>query len=325
VTDRLIGACRRCFDHNLGLRAGERVAVVTDALLCRIGNAFETAARESDCRVALLEIPVARRNGEEPPAEAALMMAEADVAVLPLARSISWTRARVRATEAGTRLASMPGVTAEILLRNVNADYDAIRKRVNGMADLLDSGCEVRVSAEAGTDLVLRIDRRRAHGRKGGLYREAGHWGNLPCGEAFIAPLEGSAEGVYVVDGSQAGVGELKMPIRIEVRDGRAVAIRGADEADRLRAALEAADDPLAFNLAELGIGCNDAARGTGVTLEDEKALGTCHLALGSNAFFGGTVEVGLHLDGVIRDPSLWIDGAPLLERGRLTPDVRQR
>jgi leucyl aminopeptidase (aminopeptidase T) len=299
----LVRACLLALDRNLGLGSGERVLIVTDIERMGIGRAFQAAAAEHTSAVELIEIPVAARNGMEPPAGAARRMIAADVVLLPLTCSISWTRARQEATRAGARVASMPGITSEIALRTFAADYEAVRRRVNREADRLDAGSTVHVSSARGTDLTLGIAGREAHGRKGGIYRDAGHWGNLPCGEAFIAPVEGTAEGVYVVDSSHGGVGRLARPIRIEVREGRAVAFEGGEEAGRLREMLAAVGDPLAFNVAEFGIGCNDAAQVTGVTLEDEKALGTCHVALGSNAMFGGAVQVDVHLDGVLMSP----------------------
>jgi leucyl aminopeptidase (aminopeptidase T) len=101
-------------------------------------------------------------------------------------------------------------------------------------------------------------------------------------------------------------------PIRITVEDGRAAHFEGGPQARALEATLRSIGDPRAHNLAEFGIGCNPAARVTGVTLEDEKALGTCHLALGRNDLFGGTVDVGIHLDGVLRAPEILVDGREL-------------
>jgi leucyl aminopeptidase (aminopeptidase T) len=294
------------------------VVVVSDASTLAVGNAFESAARQVTERIHRCQIPIAARNGEEPPAVVAERMAAADVVVMPVAASLSWTRARSEATRAGARVASMPSITEAVILRTFGIDYGPVKERVNRLCDLLDAGSEVRICSEAGTELVLSIVGRIAHGRKGGIYRQRGDWGNLPCGEAFIAPLEGSAQGVYVVDASHGGVGRLTSPIKLSVRDGRVAEIEGDDAASRLRLLLDAVGDPGAYNVAELGIGCNQGARLSGVTLEDEKVLGTCHVAVGSNAFFGGTVSVGVHLDGVLCEPSIWIDGVLIMEGGRL-------
>jgi leucyl aminopeptidase (aminopeptidase T) len=65
-------------------------------------------------------------------------------------------------------------------------------------------------------------------------------------------------------------------------------------------------------------LGLNDRAVLSGLVLEDEKVLGTVHIALGDNSTFGGTVEVPSHLDGVLLNPTLWLDGKKILEQGRL-------
>lgn len=316
-TNALTQACRRALEGNLGLQDGERVLVVSDASRGSIGDAFVRAACEITPRVVRCTIPIAGRNGEEPPLTVALSMAAADVVVMPLARSLSWTGARSEATRAGARVASMPGISEEIILRTFGIDYEPVRARANRLCDLLDAGREVRVRGALGTDLRLGIAGRTAHGRKGGIYRRPGEWGNLPCGEAFIAPVEGTAQGVYVVDASHGGVGKLETPLSMTVRDGRVVDLNGG-AAPRLRSLLDSVGDPQAYGVAELGIGCNHGARLSGVTLEDEKVLGTCHIAVGSNAFFGGNVSVGIHLDGVLRSPSLWIDEVLVLHEGRL-------
>ena len=75
---------------------------------------------------------------------------------------------------------------------------------------------------------------------------------------------------------------------------------------------------PEAFAVAELGIGTNEAATLTGNVLEDEKIIGTIHVAFGDNHSFGGTIRVSSHQDGVVLQPTVDIDGTRLLEDGRL-------
>jgi len=307
-------ACHHTLRHNLALRPDESVLIVNDGTRSGIVASFEEAARAFTERVETLRIPVADHNGQEPPIEAASRMRDADVVLLVGEHSLSWTRARRDATAAGARIASMPHITEEIALRTLPIDYEPIRDRVNRLCDRLDAAREVRVRTAAGTDLAFSVEGRKSHGRKGGIFRRPGQWGNLPCGEAFIAPLEGTAWGVYVVDASHAGVGRLAEPIRITVEKGRAVRFEGGPEARHLDETLRTVGDPRAYNVAEFGIGCNPAARITGVTLEDEKALGSCHVALGRNDLFGGTVEVGIHLDGILRAPTILVDGRELDE-----------
>jgi leucyl aminopeptidase (aminopeptidase T) len=147
--------------------------------------------------------------------------------------------------------------------------------------------------------------------------REKGQWGNLPTGEAYLAPLEGRSNGLVVVDGSMAGVGMVDRPIHIVVRDGYATDISGGEAARRLVALLEPHGRD-GRNVAEFGIGTNDRAILTGLILEDEKVMGTIHIAFGDNKSMGGSVRVASHLDGLIKAPTVWFDDRKIMEAGRL-------
>jgi len=73
-----------------------------------------------------------------------------------------------------------------------------------------------------------------------------------------------------------------------------------------------------ARNIAEFGIGTNDSAKLSGVLLEDEKVMGTIHIAVGNNVSMGGSVNVPIHLDGVVKKPTVWMDGKLLMKDGKL-------
>ena len=73
-------------------------------------------------------------------------------------------------------------------------------------------------------------------------------------------------------------------------------------------------------SVAELGIGTNEEAILTGNILEDEKILGTAHVAFGASAAIGGEVQVPVHLDCVVMHPEVSVDGEPLLRGGELLP-----
>ncbi|MFA6506421.1 MAG: hypothetical protein WCT14_09995, partial [Treponemataceae bacterium] len=70
--------------------------------------------------------------------------------------------------------------------------------------------------------------------------------------------------------------------------------------------------------VAELGIGTNDKATLIGNLLEDEKVYGTVHLAFGSNATFGGTISAGVHIDGIMLNPTLTVDGRVIVRGGKV-------
>ncbi len=315
----LTQACSRALSHNLAFKSHERLLIITDNSKQKLCDAFKKAALGISAKVEMVTIPESRVNGAEPPGGAAERMLQADVILLLTSASLSWTRARMAATKNGARIASMGGgFNEEIALRAFAVDYAPIRERANQLCDLLDAANEINLTSRLGTNLQLNVEGRKAHGRKGGIYQQPGHWGNLPCGEAFIAPLENRTNGIYIVDASHAGVGKLREPIKITVRHGLAIAFDGGEQARTLQQMLASVRDKLAFNIAEFGIGCNHKAQITGATIEDEKALGTCHIALGNNAFFGGVVEVGIHLDGIFKAPSIALDGRLIMKNGNL-------
>src|SRR5438874_13687650 len=149
-------------------------------------------------------------------------------------------------------------------------------------------------------------------GREGipddGDLTDRGAFGNLPCGEGFISPAGG--EGTIFAS-SAATTGLYDEPLRIDVRDGAL-----ADASDPEFLALLDAHAPKGRNLAELGVGTNDQAKLGGNVLEDEKILGTIHIAFGASQAIGGTVTVPVHLDVVVLDPTLTIGGKVVVDRG---------
>src|SRR5512134_2987263 len=200
----------------MGASAGERVLVVTDEPLRRIGYALRRAALALGHDVLLVEMLPRTTNGEEPPSEVAALMAQLDVVLCPTSKSLTHTDARRAASAAGARVGTLPGVTEDIMVRCMNADYHRIAERTHRLCTLMEQTSVIRVQAPGGTDVRLPSAGRKAHASSG-LFRERGQWGNLPTGEAYLAPLEGQSSGVVVVDGSMAGVGVTTTPIRIVV------------------------------------------------------------------------------------------------------------
>jgi aminopeptidase len=300
----------------MGVKPGERVLVVTDAPLRTIGYACHGAARDLGNEVLLVDMAPRTTNGEEPPDEVAWLMGQVDVVLCPTLKSLTHTDARRAASARGVRVATLPGVTEEIMIRCMNADYEAIAERTFRICDRMRRTKTVYVKTAAGTDITMPIAGRDAHASSG-LFRDRGLWGNLPTGESYLAPIEGQSHGVVVVDGSMAGVGMVDEPIRITVEGGYATEITGGESARNLVALLEPHGRD-GRNVAEFGIGTNDKAILTGVILEDEKVMGTIHVALGDNKSMGGSVRVSSHLDGLVRKPNVWFDDRQVMKDGNL-------
>ena len=316
ISPELLSASTVAIRDCMGARAGERVLVVTDEPLRSIGFALQRAARDLGLDVLLVEMLPRRSHGEEPPTEVAELMKQSDVVLCPTSKSLTHTDSRRAASAAGARVATLPGVTEDIMVRCMNADYHEIAARTYRLCDRLERTKVIRVTAAAGTDITMPVAGRRAHASSG-LFREKGQWGNLPTGESYLAPLESLSQGVVVVDGSMAGVGLLSQPLRIVVEGGYATEITGGPEAQALIALLEPHGRD-ARTVAEFGIGTNDKATLTGIILEDEKVMGTIHVAFGDNKSMGGTVRVASHLDGLVKRPTVWFDDVLVMEDGRL-------
>jgi leucyl aminopeptidase (aminopeptidase T) len=302
---------RRC----LAIRAGEEVVVVVDPATRSIGEALrdEAAGVGADAILALMD--ERENDGTEPPRAVAGALAACDVFIAPTSRSLSHTTARKRATDGGARGATMPRVTEDMLARAMAVDFDLMAARSKAVAAVLDAGEAARVTCPRGSDLALDLTQREGVSDDGDL-TASGSFGNLPCGEGFIAPLGGEGQ---IVASSLGPIGISEEPAILTVREGRIVDARGGLGPEYLRR-LQAHGEP-GTNLAELGVGTNDRAQLTGNVLEDEKILGTIHVAFGASAGIGGTVSVPIHLDVVVIEASLEVDGRPVLETGRWVLD----
>ncbi|MFN2588623.1 MAG: aminopeptidase [Actinomycetota bacterium] len=314
MTD-LTHAARAVLDDCLRVRADEELLVVTDPGTRRIGEVLVAGGRARGAEAVLVEIEERAGHGTEPPPSVAAAMASCDVLIAPTTKSLSHTEARRAANAAGARAATMPGITEEMMARTMAADFASLRPRSREVARRLTEGSEVRIKSAAGSDLTLGIDGRTGISDDGDL-SGPGAFGNLPPGEAFVAPVEATAHGRLVIDGTMWPVGRLSEPLVFEVAEGYVRAMTGAHAA-QVRAAIEPYG-PEALAIAELGIGTNDAAQLTGNVLEDEKILGTIHVAIGDNHTFGGTIRVSSHQDGIVLDPTLSIDGDVVLDAGKL-------
>ncbi|MGG4045220.1 aminopeptidase [Paenibacillus favisporus] len=299
----------------LGLKSGETFLVVTDESRKELAEALHEAGKRLGAESMLAVMTERAKSGEEPPEAIAAAMTKAQVVVCITKHSLTHTQARKQAAAAGARLATMPGITEDMFLEGaIAADYTQVKALTEKVTDMLTGAQTVRIEKD-GRSLEFSIQ-----GRDGvpstGMYLEPGQSGNLPSGEAYIAPVEGTAEGQIVVDGSIAGIGKLSGPIVLTVEKGRLTAAEGGPEGEKLLQMLGDGDGRL---LGEFGIGTNEKARITGVVLEDEKVYGTIHVAFGSNNTFGGVVAAGVHIDCVVGKPDVYLDGRQIMKNGELS------
>ncbi|GAB7095494.1 aminopeptidase [Halolamina litorea] len=297
-------AIHQCLD----LGAEESIAIVTDDERRPIAEALYEVAAEITDDATFLQYPPGDQHGQEPPEPVAAAMKAADAFLAPTTRSLSHTRARSDACAAGARGATLPGITERVMVAGLDADYEAIAGHCRDVLEQVEGADEIRVTSPAGTDITFDIGEREWHDDTG-MVREAGSFSNLPAGEVFVAPAD--ATGTFVVDGTMMPHGLLAdgQELSFEVEDGHVTHISD----DAIRADVEEASTEVgmaATNLAELGIGTNVGVNElVGSVLLDEKAAGTVHIAIGDDASIGGETEAPIHLDGILREPTVYADG----------------
>jgi leucyl aminopeptidase (aminopeptidase T) len=297
-------AIRKC----MRLQSTESCLIVTDHKRQPIGEALYEVANERTDDASIIRYPPGTQHGEEPPAAVAAAMRNADVTLAPTTKSLSHTQARSDATEAGTRVATLPGITEDVFVTGLDANYADIRNHCREIYKRVSSAGNVRVQTDLGTDIVFRPGDREWE-QDTGIVHDDGTMSNLPAGEVFISPE--TADGTFVVDGTMMPHGLLAegQTLEFEVEDGSVTEISD----DAVREEIEAATEEVgqdAYNLAELGIGTNvGVTELVGSVLLDEKAAGTVHIAIGDDHAIGGDTEAPIHLDGVVRDPTVSVDG----------------
>lgn len=302
------------------VQADENVLVLTDVELEPFARPIANASRRLGAETFLTVMRRIDRYGSEPPAPIAEMMRAVDLTVSVLATSLTHTDARREAAETGTRTFIIRGVNFDTMVRGgINTDYVELHRVTAAVKETIDDGATIHVASPAGTDVTMDVEGRSGFildGRFGDGVRLTN---GVPTGEAPVAPVEGSAEGTIVIDYSMDNIGRVEEPIALTLEAGRVTDVGGGESADRLAAILDEGDSE-ARNLAEFAIGTNPDARLTGILAEDKKKAGTVHFAVGDNMSLGGTVRSDLHLDGMVLEPTVTIDGETVVESGSLRP-----
>jgi len=220
-----------------------------------------------------------------------------------------------------------PSITLDSFIRTVPVDYKKMAVDARKLKKTLDRADKVHITSQGGTDIEISLKNRLAFVDDGAFWTK-GSGGNLPAGETYISPENYRSNGVLVFDGTLAVADGGKAflpakPVRLDIKDGLVTGIHGGAGAKRLEKSLvlgeKAALDMKgedgwsiskvnsyfknARHLGELGIGLNPKAKVTCNMLEDEKILGTCHIAIGSN--YDDDAEAFIHLDCVIKKPTI--------------------
>ena len=306
-------------DQCLSIRPGEQVVLLTDEATDPgvVTRLLDSVAAQDGIPL-MARMPMPYLPGAEPPGAVAAMMLEAGAVIELTSLFIGSSQARRNATDRGVRYLAMPGVRTETFRSGgpLDVDFERLRADAEQVGRAWSSARAFRLTSRGGTDLRGSVD-----GRPGrvlhGMAREPGAYMAPPDIESGTAPVEGTASGTVVIDGDLLfmGRGPLHEPVVLHVHEGRVRGIEGA-ESSRLTRMLERCADEQMMNLAEVSVAFNPAGTICSVPMETESARGTAHIALGNSIAYGGVVNAIAHLDCVMRDATLELDGHEVMTEG---------
>ena len=302
-----------------GAKPGENVVISADTNKIRIAEALAAAAHAVGAVPTIVVITPTGAHGAQLPEPVVAACRESDIFFLPATFSQTHTDARIQAIQNGARGATMCEVTEDALcVGGILADFDACDRLGRALGAMIDETTELRLTTPSGTD-VRGIVKGRPMQYETGLFREPGQFAALPNSEINISPIEGTAEGVAVIDVRVMSVGITRRePITLTLKDGLIAKVEGGALAEDLSRILAEFDDPTAYNVAEFGIGLNPEARECATNLEDLGKSDHGHIGIGSNYAIGGNVKAPCHIDAIFRDASVYLDGKLVYDKGIL-------
>jgi len=321
ISDMVVQTC-------MDIRRGENVLIVCDPTTAEIGQSLHIATQKRSDRVLLIVMPKSRHHGEEPPSPVAALMRQQQVVIAATKYSLTHTRAARQALKDGARIATMPGMTFELYTEGgMTADFQDVKRRISNIANFLRRRRIINVKSESGTDVTFEVNWRDWKLDDNGICNRPRMLTNLPAGKVFILPKEGTMNGTIVIDGSWDST-LIDEPVEFIVEDGTVVDVKGGTLAATIRQSygevakkLKAKDRESVWTVAEFGFGMNPSARLVGNVLEDEKRMGSCYFSIGDNTGLGGTSSAGIHVSGVLAEPSVWLDDSCLTEAGEFMAD----
>lgn len=335
---KILRVARKILANNLNVTNGESVLIISDDI--EIAECLAHETKKLQGKPSIFYIPHSIRPIREITEPLKSALKSSDVVLTPMERLEEETEFRFQiikfARDLGkARMAHMPGVTRNVFLSGVlEADPHKMEAIGNKIAEILTKGRNLKIISKRGTDLSMEIGGwDRTADADIGLITLPLQLDNLPAGDAFISPLEGSANGKLVIDGSCPEALLDNETIEFMIENGLVTEIKGGESAKRysklLKKIAKECRDPEQkrniFAVAEFGIGLNENAKLTGLPTIDEKVLGTAHIALGNNTFMGGKINAPNHHDLVFLSPTVYVDDVKIMEDGKLLLDLIDR
>lgn len=292
--------------------SGERVLLLNDGNDQELLDALKEVIEEKAV-LEYMEYEEPRTQGEEPPVEIAEALMAADVFIAPTLKSLSHTDAVLEAVSNGARGATLPGINREVWTTSLKADYYRVREICEKIYKSMEDGQEVTITTPSGTDLSFTLEK-SSYFLDTGIIHNPGEFGNLPAGEVHGGVKD--CDGTLVIDHfpwAPSGT-------RVTIEDSWVTEVmHPAGETSELAREIE--NRECARNIAEFGFGANPEATLVGNLLQDEKVLGTVHIAFGNNAHYfppshSRHTKCGVHWDSVCESPTVHFGDRKMLDEG---------
>lgn len=304
-----------------GVQENENVLILSDINQDQyINEKIFEMVKECGANPAIMVMPVSV-PGKNLPHLINIISKESDLIIATTTTSVYHAEGlRKACSEGKARLLTISECNRNTFLDGgISADFKNIEKIVKSVSEKYEHGKKIRYNTPGGTSITADISDRPAK-MNTGICDKKGMMVGIPTIEVFIAPNEESVNGHIVCDVScSGGIGIIEDPIHLDVENGRVVNISGGKQAKQLSELLKREENSSVYQIAELAIGLNPNCNITGIINEDEGKYGTCHMALGSNASFGGVNPAPIHIDMVQNSPTIHIDDEELCSNGRLT------
>jgi leucyl aminopeptidase (aminopeptidase T) len=333
-------AAANALESVLEARAGESILIVTDDVRKDVADAFAQGAIELGLwtRMVVLETQegVFRENPPKHLVEMINSPHQPDIFVNTLRGMAEETPFRIATIKLETRkgksrLGHCPGITMDMLTEGAlslsREENATMQSYARSLLALLQDVESVHVVAPAGSDFTLNV-KGRTWFSDTFINWKTMKWMNLPTGEVLTGPIETGMQGTLICDLAVGGIGPLKSPIHLTVKDGKVVKVEG-DDTKAVQVVLDTqAIDAMAKHVGEFAFGLNPRARIVEEFLESEKVGSAIHVAFGNNMDYPGVVanNSATHQDFLVDKPTVTItysDGRTriIMENGKLKID----
>jgi len=310
-------AAKNALECVLEAKRNESVVVFCDYEKINVGKAFANGALKLGLQTRLVQLKTDAsffRKDVSPQIMEILTKQTQDIYINLLRGNREETPFRIQLIKMETndrkaRLGHCPGVNVDMLTDGALALTTEEHRQMQAFADRLierlSEAVRIEITNPAGTKVSLSVEGRPFF-TDTKIDWKTMKWMNLPTGEVIVAPVESSLEGKLVCDIAIGGIGLIKTPVEITVKNGKVQDVSSADAEVLRRANKSLNTDEWSNVVGEFAFGINPKARFVEEFLEAEKMLKTIHIAFGNNSDMpGGKNHSQNHMDFLISKPTV--------------------